>query len=79
MPVPGLDALNNAGLAPVDSISCGSSDNCTAAGSYKDCHRHWQGFVAIEKNGAWSKAIPVPGVAALNKGGNAGINEVSCG
>ena len=78
MPVPGLNALNNDGLASVDSISCGSADNCTTAGSYKDSHRHWQAFVASENNGVWSKAIPLPGVAALNKGGNAGIDELSC-
>ena len=77
--VPGLAALNQGGDAGVNSVSCGAAGNCTASGYYKDSHRHYQGFVAVEKNGVWGKATAVPGLAALNKGGNAGVNSVSCG
>jgi hypothetical protein len=34
--------------------------------------------VAVEKNGVWGRAIEVPGLGALNKGGNAGVLSVSC-
>ena len=65
--VPGLAALN-AGSAEVDEVSCASAGNCAAIGSYTDRQHHSQGFVADEQNGRWSKAIEVPGLAALNKG-----------
>jgi len=38
----------------------------------------YQGFVVTETNGRWGKAIEVPGSAALNAGGNAGVGSVSC-
>ena len=31
-----------------------------------------------QKNGVWGRATEVPGLAALNKGGNASISSVSC-
>lgn len=36
-----------------------------------------KGCVAVEKNGVWGRAIEVPGLAALNKGG-AFVFSVSC-
>ncbi len=75
---PGLGALNTGGHAQVTSVSCASPGNCAAGGSYRDRHRHDQGFVAIEKNGRWGAAIEVPGLGVLNTGGNADINEVWC-
>ena len=76
--VPGLGALNNGGDARVFSVSCASAGNCAAGGSYKDRRNHYQGFVAVERNGAWAKAIQMPGPGALNKGGGADVNSVSC-
>jgi hypothetical protein len=35
--------------------------------------------VASQANGTWGTAIEVPGTAALNTGGNAGLYSVSCG
>jgi hypothetical protein len=35
--------------------------------------------VVREKNGSWGNAIEVPGLAALNVGGNADVESVSCG
>ena len=32
-----------------------------------------------EKKGVWGNAVEVPGTAALNSGGNASLNSVSCG
>jgi hypothetical protein len=76
--VPGLAALNKGGSAEVGSVSCASPGNCAAVGFYRDGGRHQQGFVASEKNGVWLQAIEVPGLGALNKGGNAGASSVSC-
>ncbi|MDR2985971.1 MAG: hypothetical protein LBV34_14135, partial [Nocardiopsaceae bacterium] len=81
--VPGLAALNRGagGVegAYVDSVSCGSVGNCSAGGFYFDQHRHPQGFVVSERNGRWGQAIEVPGLGALNQGGRAFVNSVSCG
>ena len=76
--VPGLAALNTGGSAWVSSVSCGSAGNCAAGGYYTDRHGHEQGFVAVERHGRWGKAIEVPGLAALNAGGGAGVDSVSC-
>ena len=76
--VPGLTALNAGGNADVQSVSCASAGNCAAAGSYQDGSSHQQAFVVSENNGSWSKAIEVPGSAALNTGGFAQVVSVSC-
>jgi hypothetical protein len=76
--VPGLEALNKGGNADVNEVSCASPGSCSAGGSYTDGHRHQQGFVAVERHGVWGRAIKVPGLAALNKGGDAEVSEVSC-
>ena len=39
---------------------------------------HWQAFVVDEANGHWGNAAEVPGTAALNQGGNAGVFALSC-
>ena len=77
--VPGLGALNTGRVAEVASVSCGSAGSCAAGGYYRDRRGHRQGFVVVEKNGRWGRAIEVPGLAALNKGGNAAVSSVSCG
>ncbi len=76
--VPGLAALAKGGQAVVSSVSCASAGNCAAGGGYDDSDGHEQGFVASETNGVWGQAIEVPGLAALNKGGSAGVGSVSC-
>jgi hypothetical protein len=76
--VPGLAALNTGGNARVDSVSCARPGNCGAGGFYVDGSGHGQGFVVNEKAGAWGRAEEVPGLAALNAGGNAGVTSVSC-
>jgi hypothetical protein len=75
--VPGLTALNKGGLAEVFSVSCASAGSCAAGGYYSDRHGNLQGFVAVERHGAWGAAIEVPGLAALNKG-QAQVGSVSC-
>jgi hypothetical protein len=80
--VPGLAALNTGGMAGIYSVSCGSPGNCVAGGSYEVAGESAfgivQAFVVSEKNGVWGKAAQVPGLAALNQGGSAGIDSVSC-
>ena len=77
--VPGLAALSKGGGASVSSVSCASAGSCAAGGGYEDSHRHGQGFVAVERHGRWARAIEVPGLGALNKGGDAEVSSVSCG
>ncbi len=75
--VPGLGALSNGQAAQVFSVSCPSPGNCAAGGDYRN-HGRRQGFVVSEKNARWDTAIEVPGLGALNTGGLAEVNEVSC-
>jgi hypothetical protein len=77
--VPSLAALNASGRAEVLSVSCDPGGNCTAGGSYRDSLLNLQGFVVTEQNGIWGSAIEVPGLAALNTGGQAEVESVSCG
>jgi hypothetical protein len=76
--VPGVAALNVDGNADVASVSCKTARNCAAGGTYRDGSGDQQAFVVSENNGTWSKAIEVPGSAALDTGGSAQIASVSC-
>jgi hypothetical protein len=76
--VPGTGALNTGGGAGVSAVSCVSAGNCLVGGSYTDGAGHCQVFVASERNGTWGTAIELPGLAALNTGGGAEIESVSC-
>jgi len=77
--VPGTASLNAGGRAAVNSVSCASAGNCTAGGNYDDIGSFTQAFVVTQTNGIWGKAKEVPGMAALNVGGDAAVNSVSCG
>ena len=74
---PGTAALNTGGSAGIGPISCASPGNCTAGGSYRS-GAGLQAFVISQVRGAWAKAVPVPGLEALNIGGTAGITSISC-
>jgi hypothetical protein len=76
--VPGSAALNAGANGVVHSVSCPSAGNCAAGGEYADSSARFQAFVATERNGRWGKALKVPGTAALNAGGVASVNWVSC-
>jgi hypothetical protein len=76
--VPGLGALNTGGNAAVTSLSCASGGYCVAGGSYTDAAGHSQGFVVTGVKGRWRNAEQVPGLGALNTGGDAAVNSVSC-
>lgn len=75
--VPGLAALNSGGAAHAASVSCASAGNCVAGGSYTGSAKQ-QAFVIAEVNGRWGSAKEVPGSGALNFGGHAAVNSVSC-
>jgi hypothetical protein len=74
----GTAALNLGGDAQLKSVSCPSARNCVAGGFYHDGSNKGQAFVASEKSGVWANAVKVPGTAALNVGGDAAVNSVSC-
>jgi hypothetical protein len=78
--VPNLGTLNAGGFAAVLSVSCASAGNCAAVGDYRDSSSHTQGFVADEAStsSAWGNAQEVPNLGALNAGGSARANSVSC-
>src|SRR6266851_3341102 len=76
--VPGIAALNQGKIAYAISVSCASPGNCSAGGTYTDISKHMQAFVVNEVNGTWRTATEVPGTAALNTGGLAFIQSVSC-
>jgi hypothetical protein len=74
--VPGIAALS-AGNAKLGPMSCASAGNCSAGGSYTSA-AGMQAFVVTETKGTWGTARPVPGLTALNTGGNASVSAVSC-
>ena len=76
--VPGLGALNTGGRAEVRSVSCAGPGSCAAVGFYTDGGGHKRGFVAVEVNGVWGRAVEVPGLGGPNTGGNAEVSSVSC-
>jgi hypothetical protein len=77
--VPGSAALNKGGDGGLTSVSCRSAGNCSAGGFYTDGSGSSQAFVAGEVSGTWGTAKEVPGLVALNKGGVASVQSVSCG
>jgi len=78
MAVPGLAALSQGGGDAVLSVSCWQSGDCVAVGSYTDAGHRGQAFLVTEKGGRWGQAAQVPGTAALNLGGSARANAISC-
>jgi hypothetical protein len=78
--IPGTATLNTGGFAVFHSasLSCASAGNCSAGGGYTDSTGHGQTFVVTQVKGTWGKAKGIRGTAALNIGGNAKINSVSC-
>jgi Bacterial Ig-like domain (group 3) len=77
-------SLNKGENAQVNQVSCGVSPNlvsvitCAAVGFYAPSANHGQAFTATMANGKWGPAVMVPGSAALDKGGFAQLNSVSC-
>jgi len=55
--VPGLGVLNKGRNADVNSVSCAAPGSCAAVGGYTDGGGHRQGFVAVEQNSVWGRAV----------------------
>jgi hypothetical protein len=77
-PVPGLALLNVGRVAELNDIACASGGNCAAGGSYTASDGVVEAWVASEVNGSWHAAEEVPGTAAMNRGGYASVEYVSC-
>jgi hypothetical protein len=60
------------------SVSCDAAGDCGMGGNYTTASGNQQAFVASESGGTWGAAQEVPGTAALNAGGAAGVSSVSC-
>ena len=76
--VPGLAALNKGGDAAGQLGVVRLGGQLRGRRALRGRRRRQQGFVAVERNGRWGKAIEVPGLAALNTGGDAEVDSVSC-
>jgi hypothetical protein len=75
---PGTAALDKGRTTTIGSVSCAAPGSCAAGGGYTDGAGHYQAFVVTQAKGRWGRAIEVPGLAALNRGGFAQIQSVSC-
>ncbi len=76
--VPGLGTLNSGGNAETLAIYCEIGGDCGAGGYYTQRSGQREAFVVNELDGTWGEALAVPGLAALNKGGEAQVSSVSC-
>ena len=76
--ISGLAILDQGKAASTNSLSCPSPGNCTAGGTYVDGSGDDQVFIATETKGIWGSAQDVPGLPALDKGGYASLESVSC-
>lgn len=77
--VPGLGALNKGEDAEVNDVACASPSYCAAGGYYTNANGNTnQGFLAVERNGRWGKATQITDLQALNTGGFAEVQDVSC-
>jgi len=76
--VAGAAALTSEGVAIISSLSCAAPGSCSAAGSYEQRGGTTSAFVLSEADGRWGATEEAPGLTALNTGGNAVINSVSC-
>jgi hypothetical protein len=77
--LPGSSTLNVAVPgATISSVVCNTTGNCTAAGWYTNAGHHVQVMVDSETGGTWGTPEEIPGSAALNAGGQAQVNSMSC-
>lgn len=61
-----------------DTVSCAGTTYCAVVGSIPVGIIDWNGWLMDETNGVWRADRQVPGLAALNTGGTAMANAVSC-
>jgi hypothetical protein len=75
--LPGAGKLGQGGADGL-AVSCPSTGNCTAGGSYFQSGGNSQIFVISERNGRWGNAEELPGLGALNTKGDGELAGVSC-
>jgi hypothetical protein len=76
--IPGLARLNAGGGVDLSAVSCTSSGNCGAGGSYGASNTVEEGFVVTQRGGVWGEAMEVPGLGRLNTGSYASVDTLSC-
>ena len=79
--VPGIRHLEGSDSAGISLLSCGSPGNCIAGGDYEAAlagHNVGEAFVVSQAHGTWGTARRIPGLAALNSGGDAAVTSRSC-
>jgi hypothetical protein len=76
--VPTCGSLLTGGDAEAGSLSCASASDCTAGGNYTDAAGAQQASVTDETASTWGTEQQVPGSGALNAGGHATVESVSC-
>jgi hypothetical protein len=72
--VPGLRAVPGTDL----SLACASPGNCVLAATAPGFHGAQEVMVAGLAHGAWSRARPVPGLAALRPGEWSQVSSLAC-
>src|SRR5262249_32368682 len=76
--VPGSGALNAGGGAMVNSVWWAAGGDWDAGGECTAGSGHAEGVGVRRRRGTWGTAIGVPGSGALNAGGDARVESVSC-
>src|SRR5262249_2545926 len=70
---------NGGGIVQPLSVSCAAAGQCSAVGDYEAApSAPYHAFITSEVNGTWHAATAVPGIVALDQGGNADLESVSC-
>ena len=72
VPVPPLSGVG------INAAWCAPGGLCAAGGGFTDASGAIQVWVETETHGRWHPALEVPGIAALNVGGYATIDAVTC-
>jgi hypothetical protein len=83
-PIPGLaTAFGDDAFPDPELIACPAAGDCLITGEYTagpgfDGNPDISDFVLEEKRGSWQKPVAINGLAALNTGGEADIDDASC-
>jgi|GEM_PF-655025 len=74
--IPGTDALNVGKKSAASAVSCATTTNCLAGGTYRDNGSLLHAYLATFNGTTWSD-VAVPGLDALSSG-TPNINAISC-
>lgn len=72
VPVPALGGVG------INAAWCAPGGLCAAAGGFTDSSGAIQLWTETEAHGRWQPALEIPGIAALNVGGYATVDAVTC-